>query len=46
MREFLANLLAGLRNVIRAEPWDPPARDETTPAAFREWVDKHKPEGR
>lgn len=45
MIRLLRGLLAGLRNVIRPEPWPEPPRDETTPAAFREWVEKHKREG-
>lgn len=36
------NLKAALRDFFHPEPWDPPVKDETTPAGIAAWIAKHR----
>jgi hypothetical protein len=36
------NLKAALRDFFHPEPWDPPVKDETTPAGIAAWIAKRR----
>lgn len=42
MSGFFPNLKAALRELFRPEPWDPPAKDETTPTVIAAWIGRHR----